>query len=286
MKQLTSWHYLALLSLPLGIYLSLQFGLLGLALFTVINLTLCHFCPDSFLFQKRPDAVHRFSKKQFYSGRDSGLFFSSLMILVPVVATIIVWVFSPQELSKTMLNWSDLGVVNDYLKMTLFYIVEPSAVAPHLTEQMLADLESMIRYHLRLSLYAAVCRLLLYIALPIAIVFSTFDRTRAARSSHAFGVPKKPSQLERLAIITVCLSLFFWLDFRCSTPYAVANQSRGTTLLAIMPTLQTSAFWFALLFLGQLFSRPQSCQYEHATDHELYLERRHVSEIKLLTVSR
>jgi len=58
MRHLTAWHYLVMVTIPLGMFLSLRFGLLGLVLFTAINLLTCYYCPDRILFGKEIPKRH------------------------------------------------------------------------------------------------------------------------------------------------------------------------------------------------------------------------------------
>lgn len=286
MRQLTSWHYLALLSLPLGIYLGLQFGLLGLALFTVMNLTLCHFCPDSFLFQKRPDAVHRFSKKQFYSGRNSGLVFSSLALLSPLVAMLIVWVFPLRDIAGFILSWADYGIINENMETTAAYISDASLVTENVSASTLERLEYMNKRFPGAAIYTVLSLIIIQLCAPIVITTTTFDRIRAARSGHTFRASRKIPVLKYLLFSLIFLALSAWTFYLCSAPYTIFRNSRGIMALIVAPTMVSFTLWGALLILDNFISRPQSCQYEHATDHELYLERRRALEIKPPTVSR
>ena len=275
MRQLTGWHYLAIATIPLGIFLSLRFGLPGLALFTAINLLLCSYCPDTLLFQKRPDSVHRLSRKQFYTGEltINAVVVLSLLI-IPVISIAIVWIYSPLDIAKFVLQWPSFEVVNDNVKLTLSSLADSSIQDSDLRHGTQKNIEEMQKYYTKSSLYAIVYRLTIYLFLPIMIAVSTFDRTRAARSGHEFSNSQKISMFERLIGVGIVLGLFLLVDYSCSTPYFWLFNSKASILNVILPFSLGFSFLALLIALDGLFAKPQTFRTEHATDYELYLERR------------
>ena len=279
MKKLTSWHYVTILSIPLGIFLSLLYGGYGLLIYSIFNLIICHYCPDIILFQKAPDGVSQFSGKQYYKGGDS---FAQLLlttfVIIPVITVILILVFSPKEIADFIVGLSWLNVVNDDVVRAATYISEGPAAVPNITVQTLNELEVMKKDYPRRSLGFITCRIIAYCFLPILIAISTFDRTRATRSTFEFRNAKHVSMLKNILGTILVIIIFMGANYFHSAVYKTAYiYSRSFPINDVIGFLPVPFLliisWMILLAVGDaLISRPQSYFVKHASAYELYLQ--------------
>ena len=127
MKQLSKWYYWALFTVPLGIVLCLLFGILGLCVFSIINLAFCNFLPDNFLFLKAPDSVSHFSRKQIYKAEDAIICTMGLaFFLLPALCVAICFFFSVEDISNFILGKAHWGIVNDTTIKSATFAIIPS----------------------------------------------------------------------------------------------------------------------------------------------------------------
>ena len=292
MRTLGAWHYLAICSIPLGIFLSLRFGLYGLISFAILNLVICHFCPDSYLFQKPPDSVNRLSGKQFYKG-DAGAFqlLFSIVIFVPIITAFIVIAFSPKEVANFILKMAWLDVVNDNVIIATSYMVDSSSFPKDSDAQLLKALEIMQKDYPRLSLGIIIYRLLAYCFLPVLIAISTFERTRSARSSHNTRKAKPVNFAAHFLFPAIAIVIFLNANYWCSAAYELVSfvnyiiefpsgYCYFVAYIIILPATLFSIMLCAKLLVGigdHVISRPQSYFVKHPSAHELYLQSKKTS---------
>ena len=279
MKQLTSWHYLAILSVPTGIYLSLVYGSYGLLVFSIFNLVICYSCPDTFLFKKAPDGVSQFSGKQFYKGGKSfSQLYVSTFLVIPLTTTILILAFSTKEIANFILGLSRLDVVNEDVVKAATYIIEGPVAVPNIDVQTLKELEVMRQDYPKRSLAIIVYRLISYCFLPVLIAFSTFDRTREARSTFNFRNEKPASRSKRILGIGIAFIILIGSNYLCSAAYKTAYLTSNSVLFyddfaILVPPVFIILSWMILLGVGdRLISRPQSYFATHPSTYELYVQ--------------
>jgi len=283
MKQLTSWHYLAILSAPFGILLSLLYASYGLLIFTLFNLVICYYCPDSFLFKKSPDGISQFSGKQFYKGgKSSSQLYLSTFLVIPLTTTILILAFSPKEIANFILGLSWLGVVNEDVVKAASYIIEGPVAVPNVDVQTLKELGVMRQDYPKRSLAIIVYRLIAYCFLPILITLSTFDRTREARSTFNFRNEKPASLSKRILGIGIALVILIGANYLCSAAYKTAYLTSNSALyyvdvaILVPPVFIIISWMFVLGVADQFISRPQTYFVKHPSAYELYLESKKV----------
>ena len=121
MRNLSNWHYLAILTVPFGIILGFQFGIMGLLAFSILNLFICHKCPDSFLFQKAPDSLNRLSGKQFYKAERTYINLQSTILLLSLLFGVLVWTQPSEKLARLIIKLSPLASLNNNIEIALNY---------------------------------------------------------------------------------------------------------------------------------------------------------------------
>jgi len=232
-------------TIPLGIWLSVQFGMVGLAAHSILCLIIGYNCPDTVLFQKPPDDVNRHTGKQYYKGvsKDFVVFIS---------------------------RFSRTEIVNDNMLMTTNYLAFGSADGFEISDKTYEKLDNMRKYFPRFCLYAVVSRLIIYIWLPILIAISVFDHSRISRNDYDFRrFRQKPavSHLKQLAGISIVFPFIYWLDYVCASPFILADLKRGQFGLIIGPSALVMLWMGLLLAASQIISKPQTWSMEHPWDH-------------------
>jgi len=269
------------MTVPFGIGLSLLFGVIGLVIFSALNLLICYYCPDTYLFQKAPSTVLRISKKQIYKLSDMFLVVLGVGIfLVPLISIGLIWVFTIQGISAFVLEWGRLEIINEHVKLTATYMIDGSLFDKNIDDDTIRKLEIMRQERSWFATYTMISRIMAYILLPIYIVITTFERTRAARSSYQFAQSRQQHILKRLFTFMVIATLFALLDYYYSAPYRMTNLGRleDVGLDFKIPFLGLYAavipiFWLLLIsMIDQLIARPRTDNIKHPSTYELYLQ--------------
>ena len=258
-------------TIPLGIWLSVQFGMVGLAAHSILCLIIGYNCPDTVLFQKPPDDVNRHTGKQYYKGVSSGVLISFIALIgMPITVGIIIWTVSLQDFVVFISRFSRTEIVNDNMLMTTNYLAFGSADGFEISDKTYEKLDNMRKYFPRFCLYAVVSRLIIYIWLPILIAISVFDHSRISRNDYDFRrFRQKPavSHLKQLAGISIVFPFIYWLDYVCASPFILADLKRGQFGLIIGPSALVMLWMGLLLAASQIISKPQTWSMEHPWDH-------------------
>ena len=106
MRELSAWHYLVILTVPCGIFVSLRFGVLGLSIFTLINLAISYFIPDGILNERHSGSVQQEISHPLENPNKTQEATFGLALGLPIISLILVWVFSPEVIAAFLLKLS------------------------------------------------------------------------------------------------------------------------------------------------------------------------------------
>jgi len=181
MRELSAWHYLVIMTVPFGIFLSLRFGILGLSVFSLFNLAICYFCPDDVL--QRNNTISANHKKPHllenpYKTQEATY---GLTLILPIISLILVWIFSPEAIATFVLQYNWVDIVNDNIQMRAKLIVDPQGMDLNAGNHTLQRLDRMQDFPPRLLMYEILNRIMIFFFLPLLIALSTFERTQDKR---------------------------------------------------------------------------------------------------------
>ena len=279
MRNLSNWHYLAILTVPFGIILGFQFGIMGLLAFSILNLFICHKCPDSFLFQKAPDSLNRLSGKQFYKAERTYIYLQSTILLLSLLFGVLVWTQPSEKLARLIIKLSPLASLNNNIEIALNYFVAPSSLSTNHPNDIQQGLDFMRQSNPRLAIYAIIFHLAAYFYLPIMIAFSTFDRTRAARASFQYRQTHNSKHPNRWMIFVFIFSLLIGAYILTSKPFIHPDyfinawvKSLHAILILMSPWVMAFGWMVFLTEADGFISRPHTFFTKHPSAYDLYLE--------------
>lgn len=262
MKYLSLWHYLVMMTVPFGIFLSLRFGLLGLIVFSVINLVICYFCPDNILPRPPPDKAGEALRTP--SVQAEGTLVATYLlalIILPLISTVVVWTYSPQDVAAFILDWAWLGIINENVQMTTAYMVDATVIDANISDHALLNLKRMREVLPRLSMYVITYGIMVYFFLPALIALTTFDRTQDKRRRAIYEVthPEGLRLLKLLRASILCFILFVGVGYVCTTPvamlfevsYQLSSADRAIGLIIITMTMPFC--WMVVLLFADSF---------------------------------
>ncbi|MDB2438572.1 hypothetical protein N9W89_07625 [Hellea sp.] len=273
MKRISKWHYLVIATMPLGVFLGLTYGPIGLIVVLAMNVFICHLCPDTLLFLKAPDSVNRLSGRQFYKASITvESVFGLTFFIFPIILGITVWIFQPSQIANLILKLSWADVFNDSVRLTVAYIADPAVLPIGVDEQMSNSLAKMKSFHPQFSLYMIIFKLAAYIYLPILTAWSTFDRTRAARAGYEFRVSKKSSRLNAFPFAVGALVFLVAFNYYASLPSLYIENWHPRMLMEIASLFVGLSWLLVLGFFDQLIARRRTFSTQHPSAYEKYLE--------------
>jgi len=185
MRHLSKWHYIVIMTVPFGVFLSMQFSLIGLIVFSGLNLAICFRCRDAILLEKTPVLTNQrlgISLKE-PPNKFSLITVWALFVLPLLISLGFVWAYSAEQIAEFILRWKWLGIVNQNVHMVTTYMADTSSFNVNLGDGDLRKLDRMKDYYPRLSMFIVLSRLMVYFFLPVLIVITTFDRARDIKAT-------------------------------------------------------------------------------------------------------
>lgn len=224
MKQSYKWHYLVIMTVPLGVFLSMRFGFLGLVLFSILNLAICFRCLDTNLPEKKWPRDYQLKGKKLNTPSSTNAQVVAWALLIsPIVLSIgFTWFFPPQEIARFILEWDWLGVINQNNKIAAAYMVDTSVIDLNISDSNLRGLEEMRGRYPRVSMFAIISRIMVYLFLPIFIALTTFSRAQELRAkpiSTQSGHNELFKAFKNFEIGGLAMLLFIIFSYLCSAPY-------------------------------------------------------------------
>jgi len=129
MRHLSKWHYIVIMTVPFGVFLSMQFSLIGLIVFSGLNLAICFRCRDAILLEKTPVLTNQrlgISLKE-PPNKFSLITVWALFVLPLLISLGFVWAYSAEQIAGFILRWKWLGIVNQNVHMVTTYMADTSS---------------------------------------------------------------------------------------------------------------------------------------------------------------
>jgi len=251
MRHLSKWHYIVIMTVPFGVFLSMQFSLIGLIVFSGLNLAICFRCRDAILLEKTPVLTNQrlgISLKE-PPNKFSLITVWALFVLPLLISLGFVWAYSAEQIAGFILRWKWLGIVNQNVHMVTTYMADTSSFNVNLGDGDLRKLDRMKDYYPRLSMFVVLSRLMVYFFLPVLIVITTFDRARDIKATNMIVKSVNDTIFKRIEFAVLLFLLFCLGNYLCSAPYILLfDHANGyEVVFLIIMVIGLSVSWITML---------------------------------------